>query len=365
VGIVRLGDASTVPMHCIHDPKFFRSLHLQDRIHWAEVCPHGNQQYEDKQRQQGNICVNLASAAIFEPDKAPDVEHEFSEGDIVVIIDCMSFVPEYMPVIRAYEQQQNEILPFDNGVMLNIDASKPVDLTNTVLGADAQNKAAAEGDFQKCIVDKFGYGSLISNDSSLADEEEDLSEGSVSGNSKKAASNTISTLPRCLIEKLIDDMLLSSTILPLREIRNNQSLSQLMQTELVDLLVKATLDFGQLVNFVDSLRNPVHCTQGPPGTGKSYLGVQLVYGLTIIRKYWMQVNKSVGTPPILVLSYKNHATDEFLSDLLKVMGPSLSGNRRYNGSNQNIQMVRMGNPGDPSLTQVRMRIYMPDLIVFC
>ena len=88
--------------------------------------------------------------------------------------------------------------------------------------------------------------------------------------------------------------------------------------------------------------------------GKSYLGVQIVHALAIVRKYWMQQNNSVGTPPILVLSYKNHATDEFLSDLVNVMGTSLSGNRRFNyGGNvysgQNVQMVRMGNPGDPNL----------------
>ena len=230
-----------VPTHGSRDPNYYRALNLNDRVYWGEVCPHGNQLYEDKQRQQGNICVNLASPAIFEPDNAPDVEHEFSEGDAVVIIDCQSFVPEYMPVIRAYEQQRNEILPFNDGLLLNLDASRPADLTNTVLGADAQNKAATEGVFQRSIFDKFGCGSLT---------------------------NTVTTLPRHLIESLVDDMVLSSTILPLREIRQNATLSQQMQAELVDLLLKATLDFGQLVNFIDSLRNPVHCTQGPPGTGE-------------------------------------------------------------------------------------------------
>jgi len=218
---------------------------------------------------------------------------------------------------------------------MKLDASRPADLTNTVLGADAQNKAATEGVFQRSIFDKFGCGSLT---------------------------KTV-TLPRHLIENLVDDMVVSSTILPLREIRQNATISQQMQAELVDLLLKATLDFGQLVNFIDSLRNPVHCTQGPPGTGKSYLGVQIVYALTIIRKYWMQQNKSVGTPPILVLSYKNHAADEFLSDLLKVTGTLLTGNQRLSNfyPGQNVQMVRMGNSGDPNLTQVRRVVIIPGL----
>jgi hypothetical protein len=83
---------------------------------------------------------------------------------------------------------------------------------------------------------------------------------------------------------------------------------------MISLILETTLDKGQLVNFIDALRNPVHLTQGPPGTGKSYLGVVLVRALLRIRDLWMQQNPSVGHPPILVLSYKNHAADEFLCD---------------------------------------------------
>lgn len=98
---------------------------------------------------------------------------------------------------------------------------------------------------------------------------------------------------------------------------NSQSLADELEKKIVNLILETTLDKGQLVNFIDSLRNPVHLTQGPPGTGKSYLGVVLVRALLCIRDLWMNQNPSVGCPPILVLSYKNHATDEFLCDLLQ------------------------------------------------
>lgn len=305
--------------------------------------------------------MNLASRAIFQPDECPDVESEFKENDVIAIIDCQSFVPEYIPVIRALEKQEQELLPFDDGVLLNLDANLRADLTNTVLGADAQNRAATEGEFQKCIVEQFGSGSVYQDDSSDDDK-------------------TVTKLPLPLIGKLVSDMIACSvsylyicmiltgliwisapsvtliqTLLPLREIRQNPDLSRRMEMELCQLLDRATLDFGQLVNFVDALRNPVHVTQGPPGTGKSYLGVQLVHALAIIRNYWVQQNSSVGSPPILVLSYKNHAIDEFLSDLLKVAGPSLSGGSNYSNrygsrlGGGNSQLVRMGNPGDANL----------------
>jgi hypothetical protein len=166
-------------------------------IYWGEVCPHGNQAFEAQQRQQGNICVNLASRAMFHPDECPDVEHEFKENDVVAIIDCQSFVPEYIPVIRALEQQEQDLLPFDDGVMLNLNANRKADLTNTVLGADAQNKAAAEGEFQRCILQQFGY-----QDDSLGGDDNDQASTCVV--------KTVTKLPLPLIEKLVSDMISSS-----------------------------------------------------------------------------------------------------------------------------------------------------------
>ena len=124
-------------------------------------------------------------------------------------------------------------------------------------------------------------------------------------------------LPRAVIEDLVAEMIEQSTLQPVREIRQNQPLSQVLRHKLTSLLEQTTLDKGQLVNFIDSMRNSVHLTQGPPGTGKSYLGVVVVRALMVIRSLWIMQNPSVGRPPILVLSYKNHATDEFLSDLVK------------------------------------------------
>ena len=112
-----------------------------------------------------------------------------------------------------------------------------------------------------------------------------------------------------------------------------------MCEDLVVLLKETTLDEGQLRSFIDGLKSPVHLTQGPPGTGKSYLGVVMVRALMIVRKFWVKVDESVGTPPILVLSYKNHAIDEFLIDLIKA-------ERRLN---QSSGLIRIG--GGASLDQ--------------
>lgn len=44
----------------------------------------------------------------------------------------------------------------------------------------------------------------------------------------------------------------------------------------------------------------------------------------MIRDLWKQSSRSLGTRPILVLSYKNHAIDEFLVDLVQAERAHLS-----------------------------------------
>lgn len=50
------------------------------------------------------------------------------------------------------------------------------------------------------------------------------------------------------------------------------------------------------------------------GSGKSFVGVALVLALVIIREHAEKAGHSLG--PVLMLSYKNHALDEFLVDVL-------------------------------------------------
>ena len=57
------------------------------------------------------------------------------------------------------------------------------------------------------------------------------------------------------------------------------------------------------------LTNKVGIIQGPPGAGKTYLGTKLTEILLNLEK--------PSTRPIVVITYKNHALDEFLKGLLE------------------------------------------------
>ncbi|KAF5983131.1 hypothetical protein FBULB1_3920 [Fusarium bulbicola] len=67
------------------------------------------------------------------------------------------------------------------------------------------------------------------------------------------------------------------------------------------------LQGAQLRSFIHGISSNLALIQGPPGTGKSFLGALIL--LTILR-----LSKS----RILVLSYTNHALDQFLEDLMDI-----------------------------------------------
>ncbi|CAJ2510869.1 Uu.00g064940.m01.CDS01 [Anthostomella pinea] len=71
------------------------------------------------------------------------------------------------------------------------------------------------------------------------------------------------------------------------------------------------MDQSQVDSFVNALTNPVSIIQGPPGTGKTVLGSQTV-----------KCMQRFSALRILVISYTNHALDQFLEDLLDVGIPA-------------------------------------------
>jgi hypothetical protein len=71
-----------------------------------------------------------------------------------------------------------------------------------------------------------------------------------------------------------------------------------------------------------------------------------VRALMIIRDLWVKKSPSAGSPPILVLSYKNMAIDHFLVDLAKAEPVALSRNK----------LIRIGGScKDPRLAQYSER----------
>lgn len=244
------------------------ALAPNDSIQWGEITFHDDARYEGNRRERGDLAVNLSTISV-------EIDHDdFEDGTSIAVIDCMTFVPEWIPVLLALEKQRKSVLPFENGRLLNLWADQPCEVSNSILTDSSPQEV-----FKKDVVE--------------------------------------------LMNKMIDQ----SELEPIREIRRESDLRSELLDKLCHLAKESTLDNMQLVSFIDALLNPVHLTQGPPGTGKSYLGVVLVRALIAIRDLWVRKSKANRTPPILVLSYKNHAIDEFLIDLVRAEGADKLRNR--------------------------------------
>ena len=121
----------------------------------------------------------------------------------------MAFVPEWIPVLKALESQQNSRLPFDNGKALNLWKNDPV---------------------------------LSSSSTDCASPDE------------------VFNAPRATV---IKEMVQASLLEPIREIRLDLILLEELVNQLEKLVSETTLDQMQFISFLDALRNPVHLTQGP------------------------------------------------------------------------------------------------------
>ncbi|KAF3035032.1 hypothetical protein E8E12_006473 [Didymella heteroderae] len=80
---------------------------------------------------------------------------------------------------------------------------------------------------------------------------------------------------------------------------------------IAEIASKTTLDDGQCRALVAALTREFAFIQGPPGTGKSYIGLQVMRVL-------LEIKKTAGLGPIIVVCYTNHALDQFLEHLLQV-----------------------------------------------
>ncbi|KAG2789761.1 hypothetical protein PC129_g8833 [Phytophthora cactorum] len=307
IGIVRLANREA-------------SLRATDEIYWAEIIFQGKSFDEYKARERGRLTLRLLQY-LDEPGNALQA-HNPAIGDAVAIIDCQTFVPEFIPVLKALEKQRQMPVPFQNGALLNL-------CNHVSFGPNADSNRTDNDDYED---DSDGDANPITDTADIPSHD--------------------------LIRKVVQLSLLD----PIVDIRRDEALRNQLEYSLLRLAKSATLDPGQLRSFVEALMYPVHCTQGPPGTGKSYLGVVVVRALLVIRDLWKRKNGEIGDPPILVLSYKNHAIDEFLLDLLR-SEPTLDHTPRHNTSfgryylnNGFKKLVRIGGGcSEPELESYRER----------
>ena len=85
------------------------ALKLSDPIVWGEIAVTGQAKDEFRWRQNGELVVSDLRDL---KDKC-----DLQRGDNVVVIDCKTFVPEHIPVLKALDELQLSSLPFSDGII--------------------------------------------------------------------------------------------------------------------------------------------------------------------------------------------------------------------------------------------------------
>ena len=103
---------------------------------------------------------------------------------------------------------------------------------------------------------------------------------------------------------------------------NDESMASNYELSIYDLLYhreSLELNSSQLRAFQMALTSRFAVIQGPPGTGKTYVGLKIAQVLLQTTALWENEEERA---PILMVSYTNHALDQFLEGLLPMTGKS-------------------------------------------
>jgi hypothetical protein len=125
----------------------------------------------------------------------------------------------------------------------------------------------------------------------------------------------LQSLAKLEIEELAlyDDIVLvqdSKTMTSVEKVISDQNNEQAVPVAQLIKDISKGLDSAQRDAFEGCLTSPIGIVQGPPGCGKTFLGVKI---LEVLLKCQLD-------GPIMVLTYKNHALDEFLMQASNLCG---------------------------------------------
>ena len=101
-------------------------------------------------------------------------------------------------------------------------------------------------------------------------------------------------------------LMVKSKIKSTKKKKQRISIEQFIDTPFSE---NSVFDASQERAVKECLKNRIGIIQGPPGCGKTFIGIQMLRLLLSL--------SSLDNSKILVLTYKNHALDEFLKGILR------------------------------------------------
>jgi len=82
-------------------PNSGAGLSCNDKIVWAEIGFHSDSKSEHLERSKGNLVVSVLKEVFLEKSIHPSDGFQLDAGANVAIVDCQTFSPEFIPVLKA------------------------------------------------------------------------------------------------------------------------------------------------------------------------------------------------------------------------------------------------------------------------
>ena len=245
--------------------------------------------------------VNLESAQIC----------QFIHGkERFVMIESPAYFEAYRHVLEALKTLKTKEFPFQRYI---VDCCQDVNPPEYMV--QASDGAIEEGE----II--FDFSSVVAKKKSASLSDGDLFIDPIRLN---LSGYTEQALPGSTAVNSEEEIVQEEDTHPQGHHSSDDSVDVAMATEMSSEIFKwpdrESLGFNesQMRAFMLALTKEFAVIQGPPGTGKTFVGLKIAQALLENSSIW---NDSGKNSPILMVSYTNHALDQFLEGLLPMLGP--------------------------------------------
>ncbi|XP_015758492.1 PREDICTED: NFX1-type zinc finger-containing protein 1-like isoform X3 [Acropora digitifera] len=241
--------------------------------------------------------VNLESAQI----------HQFIHSKVrFVMIESSAYFEAYRHVLEALKTLKTEEFPFQRHI---VDCCQDVDPPEYLV--QSRNGAIEESEIM------FDFSSIVAKKNSARLSDGDPFRLNLPGYAKQA-------LPGSTDVNSEEEIVQEEDTHPQGYDTSCDIVDVAMATEVPSEIFnwpeRESLGFNesQMRAFKLALTKQFAVIQGPPGTGKTFVGLKIARALLANSSIW---NDNGKNSPILMVSYTNHALDQFLEGLLPMLGP--------------------------------------------
>ena len=241
--------------------------------------------------------VNLESAQI----------HQFIHSKVrFVMIESSAYFEAYRHVLEALKTLKTEEFPFQRYI---VDCCQDVDPPEYLV--QSRNGAIEESEIM------FDFSSIVAKKNSARLSDGDPFRLNLPGYAKQA-------LPGSTDVNSEEEIVQEEDTHPQGYDTSCDIVDVAMATEVPSEIFnwpeRESLGFNesQMRAFKLALTKQFAVIQGPPGTGKTFVGLKIARVLLANSSIW---NDNGKNSPILMVSYTNHALDQFLEGLLPMLGP--------------------------------------------